>query len=473
MRAVLRKWTGDIRRLATLYFVFLAASVVCVGIFLYSAYRTNLYAESKAAIEADLQGLIDLHRITDDPLALKVAVNSRVNQQQVSSFYFLSELNGPRLAGNINTLPPNKETLLDGFELFDIPYSDITENAPPSRDYFYPHYDVLAKSAILTNPRTGRSLRLLVGRDVDAFQTSLLIFVSLSWVMIAALTLIALLGFLMAAAILRRIRAIQQTAMRVIETGDLSSRIPTADATGDFRPFAETLNGMLDRIQELVEGIRQVGDSIAHDLRTPLTRLRQRIEMLRKGDGSASIAEVEQEVEHIIATFNALLRISNIEFGKRTIGFAEVDPCILLRDLHEYYSLLTQRKNQEFDLILEDSLPGLLGDKDLLFQAFSNILENAIKFTPSGGMITLFAEALPHGARVCIRDTGPGIADVDKPKVFQRFYRTDTSRQDPGNGLGLSLVKAVMDLHKARIELRDHHPTGLEVRITFTNITKC
>jgi signal transduction histidine kinase len=181
---------------------------------------------------------------------------------------------------------------------------------------------------------------------------------------------------------------------------------------------------------------------------------------------------VEQEVEHIIATFNALLRISNIEFGKRTIGFAELDPCLLLRDLHEYYSLLTQRNNKQFELILKDNLPRLRGDKDLLFQAFSNILENAIKFTPSGGLITLSAEALPHGVRVCIRDSGPGIADVDKSRVFQRFYRTDTSRQSPGNGLGLSLVKAVMDLHKARIELRDHHPTGLEVRITLPNITK-
>lgn len=472
MRAVLSKWTSDIRRLAALFFVFLAASVVCVGIFLYSAYRTNLYAESKAAIEADLQGFIDLYRISDDPLALKTAVNSRVNQQQVSSFYLLSELNGSRLAGNINMLPPVEASFADGFELYAIPYSDITENAPPSRDYFYPHYDVLAKSATFTDPRTGRSLRLLVGRDVDAFETSRLIFVSLSWLMIGALTVIALLGFLMAAAILRRIRTIQQTAMRVIETGDLSSRIPTADATGDFRPFAEMLNGMLDRIQELVDGIRQVGDSIAHDLRTPLARLRQRIEMLRKGDESVSIVEVEQEVEHIIATFNALLRISNIEFGKRTIGFEELDPCILLRDLHEYYSLVTQRNNKQFELILKDNLPRLRGDKDLLFQAFSNILENAIKFTPSGGLITLSAEPLPQGLCVCIRDSGPGIADGDKSRVFQRFYRTDTSRQSPGNGLGLSLVKAVMDLHKARIELRDQHPTGLEVRITLTNITE-
>jgi outer membrane protein len=134
-------------------------------------------------------------------LRSRSAVTSRINQQQVSSFYLLSELNGPRLAGNINMLPPIEEALEDGFELFDIPYSDLTENAPPSRDYFYPHYDVLAKSTLLTDPRTGRSLRLLVGRDVDAFQTSRLIFVSLSWIMIAALTLIALLGFLMAAAI--------------------------------------------------------------------------------------------------------------------------------------------------------------------------------------------------------------------------------------------------------------------------------
>jgi signal transduction histidine kinase len=473
MRAILSRWISDIRRLAILFFVSLSASVACVGIFLYAAYRTNLYAESKAAIDADLQGLIDLHRIAGDSLALKEAVNSRINQREVSSFYLLSELNGPRLAGNIDMLPPIDEALEDGFELFGIPYSEITENAPPFRDYFYPHYDVLAKSTTLTDPQTGGSLRLLVGRDVDAFQTNRLIFVSLSWLMIAVLTLVALLGFLMAAAILRRIRTIQQTAMRVIETGDLSSRIPTADATGDFRPFAETLNGMLARIQELVDGIRQVGDSIAHDLRTPLTRLRQLIEMMRKGDRSVSIVEVEQEVEHIIATFNALLRISNIEFGKRSIGFAELDACILLRDLHEYYSLLTQGNNQQFELILKDNLPGLRGDKDLLFQAFSNILENAIKFTQSGGLITLSAEPLPHGVCVCIRDTGPGIADVDKSKVFQRFYRSDTSCQSPGNGLGLTLVKAVMDLHKARIELRDHHPTGLEVRITFTNITKC
>lgn len=469
-------WISNIRNLAILYGGVLVLAACVVGGFLYISYQRHAYTESKAAINADIQGLVDFYHFTGSARALETMVEQRLKNEEISSFYLLLDAQGKKLAGNLKTTPPLPEEQDGDFIVYDLPYGNVIGNAPEERDPLHAHYDVMMKTAILGDEDSGRRMTLMVGRDIDAFQTKQTIIVSLTWITLALVSLMALIGFSMAFLILRRVRVIQETATRVIETGDLSSRIPESEAKGDFKRLAHTFNEMLTLIETSMISIRQVADNIAHDLRTPLTRLQQHIDAISAGRTDVSIAHVSAEADRIITTFNALLRISNIEQGKRSAGFADIDLRALLQDLYEYYDLLTHEKRQTLQIELPAALPPIMGDKDLLFQAFSNIIENAMKYTPEGGTILLRVLLQEHHIHVSVIDNGPGIHDEDKPKIFRRFFRAEASRHTPGNGLGLALVKAVMDLHKATIVLGDHSPSGLVMTVSLIyqtpNLTK-
>ncbi|AFT72440.1 Histidine kinase [Alloalcanivorax dieselolei B5] len=457
-------WISNVRNLAILYTGVLIIAACVAGSFLYIAYHGNTYTETQAALEVDIHGFSDVYDFSENPEAtLRKAVEQRLESPDIGSFYLLSDKNGNRITGNLYTVPSVMEDQDGDFVLYDIPYGEVIGNAPEQKDAFFPHYDVLAKTLTV-----GDGMSLLVGRDVDAFQTLEAAIMGVAWITTALVFMMALIGFLMGAMILKRMRLIHQTADTVIKTGKLSARIPTEHATGDFKPLADTFNNMLGRIEDLVAGIRQVSDNIAHDLRTPLTRLSHHIEALKKGESDVSIDDIADETNRMIATFNALLRIANIEHGKRRSAFCSVDLKALLNDLYEYYTLLAQEKNITLNMDLPMVIPHITGDKDLLFQAFSNMIENAMKFTPEGGHITIRALNKDEKIHIVLTDTGSGIPDEDKTRVFRRFYRVEASRHAPGNGLGLALVKAVMDLHKAQISLEDHTPCGLSVTVIFS-----
>ncbi|MDP2699766.1 HAMP domain-containing sensor histidine kinase [Thalassospira sp.] len=459
-------WISNVRNLAILYMGVLIIAACVVGGFLYITYYGNNYAETQTALNIDIYGFIDVYDFSENPeVALRRAVERRLESRDISSFYLLSDQNGNRITGNLHTVPGVMEDKDGDFVLFDIPYSDVTGNAPEQKDAFFPHYDVIAKTITV-----GDGMSLLVGRDVDAFQTLEIAIMGVIWITIALVCMMALIGFLMGAMILKRMRLIHQAADAVIETGRLSARIPAEHATGDFKPLADTFNTMLERIEDLVAGIRQVSDNIAHDLRTPLTRLNHHIETLKKGEGDVSIDDIADETNHIIKTFNALLRIANIEHGNRRSSFGIVDLRSLLNDLYEYYMLLAQKKNITLNIDLPEFIPNIMGDKDMLFQVFSNIIENSMKFTPEDGIITIQALNKDEKIHIVLTDTGSGIPDEDKAKVFRRFYRAEASRHTPGSGLGLALAKAVIDLHKAQIFLEDHIPCGLSVTVVFFNV---
>jgi signal transduction histidine kinase len=460
-------WISNIRNLAIVYFGVLVIAAGVVGGFLYLAYQSNAYIESKAAIEADIQGFVDIYNISRSSEALQHALAQRLKSRDISSFYMLLDAKGKWLAGNIKALPTEIEYQDNGFVIYDVPYGDVIGNVPEERDLFYPHYDVMIKSVTLGGDDPTRAMTLMVGRDVDAFQTAQSVIIGLSWITAGIVIMMTAIGFFMVSMILQRVRLIQHTATRVIETGNLSSRIPETQASGDFKRLADTLNHMLARIEESMAEIRQVSDDIAHDLRTPLTRLTQHVEALKTGSTHVSIHDVAEEAERMASIFNALLRISNIEHGKRSAGFGDIDLRTFLEDLHEYYSLLMPEKGQRFVVELPSVLPSIHGDKDMLFQAFSNIIENAMKYTPAGGTIALKAATKGERIEISIIDNGPGIGDADKPKIFCRFFRTDDSRHSPGNGLGLALVKAVMDLHQASIMLGDNNPSGLIITVSL------
>jgi signal transduction histidine kinase len=262
---------------------------------------------------------------------------------------------------------------------------------------------------------------------------------------------------------------ITRTADAIID-GDLSRRIERTGAGDDFDHLSATLNAMLDRIEGLMENLRQVSSDIAHDLRTPLSRLRQDLEEAQKRELTA--AEFKRVVEGAVAeadvlleTFSALLRIAQIEAGTRRSAFRPVDLSEVLRTVVEAYAPAIEESGRTLRAEIADGVQGN-GDRGLLSQLFVNLIENALHHTPAGTAITLQLSRQTAGASAEVADTGPGIPPEERAKVFRRFYRLEHSRTTPGSGLGLSTVAAIVELHHAAIELIDNRP-GLRVVIRF------
>lgn len=278
-------------------------------------------------------------------------------------------------------------------------------------------------------------------------------------------------GILMSDNVLKRVNVINTTS-RQIMAGDLSQRIPTRTTRDEFDELSLNLNAMLDQIESLMASVRHVSDNVAHDLRTPLTRLRNRLEALREQLGDAEAAEIDaciEDADGLLATFASLLSIARIESGASESQLADVDVDAIARDACDLYQALAEDKNIE----LSCSAPGshrVRGDRNLLFQAMTNILDNAIKYSPGGGRIHAQVSADSSGVILTVTDSGPGIPEDHRDQVLQRFYRLDEARSAPGAGLGLSLVKAIAQRHKARLLLEDNRP-GLRVRLIFPRAT--
>jgi len=276
-------------------------------------------------------------------------------------------------------------------------------------------------------------------------------------------------GILMSIRVLRRVEAINRTSREII-AGDFSRRIPTRGTNDDYDQLAANLNAMLDQIAALMDGLRQISSDIAHDLRTPLTRIRNRLDVARSkaitvADHAANVERTIEEIDEVLATFGALLRIAQIEAGARRTGFGAVDLADILRRLVEVYEVVAEESGRRLvgDII---ATARVQGDRDLLLQMLSNLLENALQHTPQGTRIDIRLAARPGGFAVVVADNGPGIPKEFREKVFQRFYRLDASRSTPGNGLGLSLVAAIAALHGVDIRLEDNRP-GLKITVEF------
>jgi signal transduction histidine kinase len=267
--------------------------------------------------------------------------------------------------------------------------------------------------------------------------------------------------------LLRKIETVSQTS-RDIVAGDLQQRVPVRDRGDEFDHLAVSLNAMLDRIQTLMEGLRQVTTDIAHDLRTPLTRLRQRLELAqRPGVDSETLRAVldasRHDIDGILEIFSALLRIAQIESGARKAGFTEVNVSELLRTVIEVYRPALEEKGQQLQEAIDSDL-AVRGDRELLMQLFANLLENAIRHSPAGAHVALMARNSSDMVEVSVADDGPGVPEALRPKVLQRFFRLESSRTTPGSGLGLSLAAAVATLHDAKLQLSDNGP-GLRVTV--------
>ena len=249
--------------------------------------------------------------------------------------------------------------------------------------------------------------------------------------------------------------------------GDLSRRLATDRSGDELNTLSRTINGMLEQIEQLIHGVRNVSNAIAHDLRTPLAELRARLEeiSLTKPSQEQTFAELDAavgDVDRVIRLFNALLRLAEIDSGMRRSGFVPLDMAEVAANAVEFYQPAAELRNCTLTLTSNGAAP-IRGDPVLLAQALGNLIDNALKYTPDGGNIRVEVRRGPaYSVGVTVADSGPGIPNEERPKVIERFYRGDASRGTPGVGLGLSLVDAVARLHGSSLQFEDNHP-GLRV----------
>jgi len=295
--------------------------------------------------------------------------------------------------------------------------------------------------------------KILVGIDITQTQREFHFMQWLTIISIVLIILVVLVSYMISVFVARGTNKIATTAKNIMDTGDLSKRLEVSSRWDDLGRMSSTLNLMLDRIEELMGGVRQVSDSIAHDLRTPLTRLRNHIEAAQHNKSEAVKAELLNEADQLLNTFNALLRISRLEAEKKREHFQSVALQPLIEDVIALYEPLAEEKRIAVHQQLINA--SCEGDKDLLFQAYANVIDNAIKYTPEDGMISITMYCEDQFTVIAVEDSGGGIPEQDIGKVFQRFYRCDVSRASVGNGLGLSLVQAVFDLHHGQLNLEN------------------
>jgi signal transduction histidine kinase len=294
------------------------------------------------------------------------------------------------------------------------------------------------------------------------------IFIMLSVVSILALLFIAVAGYLISVFVVTRINRITSTANEIIATGDLSKRLDVDSRWDDLSFLAGVLNEMLDKIETLMNGVQHITDTVAHDLRTPLARLRNNLERIslqatnHQQKTDEEILPLIREVDGLIKTFNSLLSLSSLESGRQSLAFELFDLEKVLIDAIDFYQPLAEEK--ELIFIVDTQPLQFLGDRDLLFQVIANLLDNAIKFTPPYGKVEIKVHTNKDYNLITIADNGPGIPVASTEKVFERFYREQDQLHQAGSGLGLSLVQVVLEMHHARISLEDNNP-GLKVSL--------
>lgn len=380
------------------------------------------------------------------PAAVADLVNLQVGDESRDDstiVLLLADRRGRKLAGNLPAWP-------DGLQ--------AGAGAQPAWVDIHGH----PMRAVLLEQALADGYRLLVGRNVNRFETLETYF----WVgLLGAAAILLCVGigavWIVRRSLLFRVRDINLAARAVMQ-GDLNHRLPAYVGEDELNALVETENRMLDQIQHLVEGVRNVSNSIAHDLRTPLTELRTRLEEVAVTRPApeqvlASIDAAIDDVDHVIGIFNALLRMAEIDNGVRRAGFVAVDLRRLAADAVEFYVPLAELKDVALRFVAHQPA-AVNGDPVLLAQALGNLIENAIKYGRAGGEVEVRIARDGDACVLTIADDGPGIPDAEKARVLERFYRADASRGTPGAGLGLSLVETIARLHGATLALADNHP---------------
>lgn len=434
------------------YVTGLVASVFCLQMLLYTYFSYNYFNDLGDDLREELETLQLVYR-GQSLSGLQQYISDQDGTPMGARFsYLLTDASGARLAGDLPETPRYRE-FTGGWFSFQ---RSLWKQRLVETDAEY-----LALSSDL-----GNGVQALVGFNfAAASESGALVFDTLLRAMIATLILGIIGGFFTASFALRRLEDFSQRLARIVR-GKVTERMPVEGEKGYLRELSQVTNSMLDQMLLLMQGVKQVSDNIAHDLRTPLTRIRNNLNQLRAGlapEGQESVDKIIEDCDDLLSTFNALLRISTLESGSRAARDSELDLAELLGDVVELYEPLANDKGVGLAL----QVPGtwlILGDNDLLFQMFANLVDNAIKYTPAGGDITVRGRVTAEGGnRVEVADSGPGIPAGDRDNVFRRFYRLEASRgKERGHGLGLSLVRAIAVFHHGSVRLEDNRP-GLKV----------
>ena len=436
------------------YIALFGISVSLLTLFFYWSTIGLVVRETDATLKSEIMGLAEQYLEHGLDRLVQVIAHRIRNDPSGDMLYLFTTRDNRPLAGNLATFPPATP---DEEGWIEFVHRRADGRQVPARARVYLLRD---------------GLHLLVGRNIgqlrqlkQTFNRALLIGGGLTFVLAAAG------GLLMSGRVLNRISAFTRTTSEIV-AGRLDRRLDEHGGGDEFDLLAGHLNVMLDRLEALLESVRHVSDNIAHDLRTPLTRLRNRIELAARDAPDELRSELEAsvaEADALLATFTALLRIARIESGSYDAHFESVDLARIVDDALDLYQGLAQERGV---VLAADSDPAcsVTGDRNLLFQAIANLIDNALKHTAAGStvMVTAHREgddgAAPGTVRVTVADGGPGIPAEEYTRVTQRFARLDQSRSLPGSGLGLSLVKAVAERHRGTLEFADNAP-GLRVSL--------
>jgi signal transduction histidine kinase len=442
-------------RLAGLYFAVFAVSVLGVLLFVYWMAADFVERQTQATLDAEIAGLAEQYGQRGLSGLVQIVAARSAGDRGDGMLYLVTNRDGHPLAGNITGWPAGTP-VAPGPVAFNVEVKDNDKGRTDKRP---------AQGALIVIPD---GFRLLVAHDIsDAARFRERIKLTLMWSGLAALGAGLIGGAVLSRKLLARVEQVNRTAERVME-GNLSDRVPLSGAGDEFDQLAANLNNMLDRIERLMNGMREVSDNIAHDLRTPLARLRARLELSLLGEGDLAaqgeaVRGAIDEADRLLATFNALLNIAEAESGAGRDRAEPLDLAQTARDAAELYEPVAEEKGCALKLDVE---PGIMirGDRHLLSQAVANLLDNALKY--GGGEVLLSAHQQDGRAALEVSDCGPGIPEAERETVFDRFVRLEPSRSTPGNGLGLSLVRAVARLHNGTVALGDNRP-GLKVRLEF------
>ena len=439
-------------RLALIYAALFVVSACVLFATVFVTATAAMQSDMQAVLRTEAFQLAEIHRRLG-LIGLAEQITRRMNFRTRGPIYYLLQApNRQVVVGNLPGMPPVEGVI----DFRRPPDSDETDT---NRSRLLGFGLVLPDGSFLLVAQDASRLIDMQSAIVRAF------------VWAGGLTLVLAVGggLLLGRNFLRRIDTIGRTTRAIME-GELSARIPARGTNDEIDQLVASLNAMLDRIQNLMEGLRQVTGDIAHDLRTPLGRLRQRLEEAREhatttGEYAAATEAAIAEADTLLETFSALLRIAQIEAGAQKSAFSEIDLSSLLHSVGEAYLPAAEDAQHTLELRVDDGI-AFTGDRQLLAQMVSNLIENALNHTPAGSIVRLsLARHATARFEIEVADNGPGIPEAERNRVFDRFYRLDRSRTTAGSGLGLALVKAIATLHGLTTRLGDAGP-GLRVTIS-------
>ena len=405
--------------------------------------------EIDTRLQTKSEDLSDVYELGGIQLVQELIKRRTEQENSNTKIYLLTDANYNKLSGNISSWPE---------EVPKTPgWTEVEDESETPVEFKFLSVDL------------GVQYHLLLG--LDTFKEEELedqVFLVFLGALLLSLSGGVIAGIILHKSLKKRLTLINTTCSEIM-LGRFSKRIPVSKTSDEIDVMAHTLNSMLDRIETLMDGIRHVTDNIAHDLRTPLTRLHGRLERLlplaENGSNRKHVEAAISEVDQLLITFAALLSITRLETGELETNFKAISLSDLIEDAIDIYEPIAEDKGQK--IVLQDKLKDLtvLGDRDLITQCFSNVLDNALKYGPADSTITIDLSPSETGAKVVIHDEGSGIPEAEQSKVLERFYRVESSRNLPGNGLGLSLVAAVIRIHNGQLKLENNN--GFQVEITL------